>query len=322
MATYRQFLAAMAKPGAKPKRITWLCGSPVLQHEAEKRITAGRVIWRASGADPPHVIWDLASWVPSDDNTHVLVIRSAQRIRNFAPLEAIAAARVPNFRLVFCADEDGYHLTDARGKVKTSSTGSKLLQPGPAVVQAASSGQIVRCILATEADQLAWVQGKVPGLAQTVAWRIVTHSGGDLSQMASLCEFVSLWPAQERSEALVRYLAPPTEAEAFTDLLLTGHKSAAFAAMPGEDALGAVVSRLGSALDWLDQLHSASLQQMTLRECVQAGVPQVIAAKFRQAAKAYPPSRTLACRQLLAKADDAFQRGVRQGLGEALAALW
>ena len=191
------------------------------------------------------------------------------------------------------------------------------------LVSALSSGQLVRCVLSAQGDQIAWVQSQLPGLAATVAWRIIDLTGADLALAASVCAQLALWPPGERTEAAVAALTVREPSQAFTEALVLGSKDQALLAIPGEAETGMVLGQLGSLLDYLAQLYSASLQQLGMRDTVtRLGVPQVVAARYRATATGYSPDRVLSCRQLLAEADSAWRSGVREGVAEVVCALW
>jgi len=327
VAAYAQFLKAVAKPGAVPKRITWLCGDPVLAREAVTRIrelvaprsyhpvTAGRHI-------PDSDIWDVCAQLPGpDQEPRLVVVRSAQKLRDFTVLGEIASEGAGSW-LVLVSDEPGFYKLGRYGKAATDNMGSKSMLPGPAAVRRLSAGQIVQCSLTSQDALVAWVQLQLPGLPQTVAWRAVERCGEDLAELASLCRFLALWPPQARTEALVSALVVPAEAQEFVDSLVTGRKAAAMARIPESEELGGVLGLLGSLLDPLTGLYSASLQQLTLRECVQGGIPQIWASKYRAAGRHYDPARVLACRKLLAEADSAWRSGAGDGVAEVVCALW
>jgi len=324
MASYLQWRKAA------PRRITWLCGNPVLAAEAVQRIRdlapAGH-FWQSltAGEAPDRDVWDAAAQLAAPGENRLVLVRSAQRLRSAEPLREIASTGRDGAGswLVLWSDEDGYYQRDAKTrKTATDNMGRKILQPGPAAVQAASCGQLVRCALSSEADQIAWVQEKLPGLSPGVAWRVIARSGGNLAAASSLREFLSLWPPEARTEALVGGLAVQDSQDEFTELLVTGRKDAAMRVIPPPDDLGGVLGMLGSLLDNLARLHDASLQQFSVRDCVKEGIPQVVAVKYRVAAKDYPPDRILSCRMLLARADSAWRGGAREGVAEVVAALW
>jgi hypothetical protein len=325
LATFAQWSKALGKDGAQPRRITWLYGSAVLREEAISRIRdvipPGSYTAVTAGTVPLQAVWDACLQLPAPGEDRLVVVRSAQQVKSWAPLAALVAARdTAGLWLVFSADEDDCYQRKA-GKVAIAD-GKKALLPGPAAVSALSSGQLVRCALSSQASQIAWVQSRIPGLPATVAWRIIDRTGADMALAASVCAQLAFWEPAGRTEQAVCALVPQEPAEEFAEAVVKDEKAAAVLAVPAGDEVGSVLGQLGYLLDHLATLYSASLQQLSLRDTVKLGVPQVVAVRYRKMASRYPPQRILACRALLADADAAWRSGVREGVPEVVAALW
>ncbi len=323
MATFTQWCRSVSRPGAQPRRVTWLYGSAVLREEAIQRIflavhCGGAAL--TAGGIPERAVWDACLQLPPPGEDRLVMVRSAQRLRDFAPLAALGSARdAAGLWLVFSSDDDDCYQRKA-GKIVQD--GKKVLLPGPAAVSALSCGQLVRCALSSQEDQIAWIQSQLPGLAPTVAWRVLDRVGGDLALAASVCAQLALWPAAGRTEQAVAALVPQEPAGEFTEAVVHDRKAQAMAARPPEEETGRAIGQLGSLLDYLALLYSASLQQLGMRDTVKLGVPQVVAVKYRRIASRYPPARVLSCRMLLAEADAAWRSGAGEGVAEVVAALW
>jgi hypothetical protein len=326
LASFMQWSRAMAKEGAQPRRVTWLHGAVVLREEAIARIRTlvpGMHVAVTAGGAPEFRVWDSCLQLPHPGEHRIVVVRAAQRLSTWDVLASALSGGVRDTAglwLVFSSDEqDCYQRKD--GKVVTSGT-TKVLHPGPAAVSALASGQLVRCALSSHEDQIAWVQSRLPGLPATVAWRIIERTGADLAQAASVCAHLRFWGPGERTEQAVRALTPQEPAQEFAEALAAGRKDTAMRAIPASTSTGAALAQLGHLLDHLAVLYSASLQQLSVRDTVKLGVPQVVAVKYRKAAMDYPPGRVLSCRALLAEADAAWRSGAGDGVAEAVAALW
>ena len=325
MATYAQWCRALAREGAQPRRVSWLHGSAVLREEAIRLIRAAVPATYQSvtaGVVAEQEVWDACLQLPPPGEARLVVARSAQKLRYWDSLAALGTARdSAGLWLVFSSGDADCYQRKA-GKVVTQE-GKKQLQPGPAAVSALSCGQLVRCTLSSQEDQIAWVQSKLPGLPATVAWRIIDLTGADLALAASVCAQLALWPPGERTEQAVAALTVREPSQAFAEALVLGARDQALLAIPGEAEMGMTLGQLGGLLDHLAALYSASLQQLGMRDTVtKLGVPQVVAARYRKIAREYPPARVLSCRTLLAEADSAWRSGAREGVAEVVAALW
>jgi len=329
VASYSQWLKAAARPGAQPKRITWLCGHPVLAREA---VTLARELIQpvsyhpvTAGKHSEAFAWDACTQFPMPAQApRMVTVWSAQKLRDFTTLEEIASAgrEAAGIWIMLVSDEPSLYKPGRFGKAATDNMGAKIMLPGPAAVKKLAAGQVVQCSLTSQESLTSWVQSRLPGLPSVVAWRAVERCGADLAEISSLCQFLALWPPQARTEALVEALTVQAEAAEFVDSLVCGHKAAAMSRIPAPEELGGVLGMLNTLLDPLVELYSASRQQLTLAECVRAGIPQIWASKYRAAGKNYDPARVLSCRRLLAEADAARISGAEDGVAEVVCALW
>lgn len=323
MATYLQW--AKALEAGRLKRLTWACGDPRLVHEATALAQAAsglRIARVPAGQVPESEVWDRCLQLPSLPGAgQLVVVRSAQRLRQWQVLEEIAAQGAEGQHLLFLSDDTDYYKRDAvTGRVATSNLGAKIMLPGPAIVNGCSQGQVVKCVLAKDEDRIAWLRRREPSLTANVAWMVLARTGHDLSLAASAAAQVALWPPEEHMEALVHALVPAEPGEEFADLLARGRKPQALLAAPQGEEVGKAIGWLGSILDSLAELYAA--QQPGASDPQARGVPRFLAARYKAAAREYPPSRVRGCRMLLASCDDAYRRGAREALAETLAALW
>jgi hypothetical protein len=316
----------MALEGATPRRVTWLHGDAVLREEAiaqARSLIPGAARAVTAGSAPEPDVWDICLQLPHPGESRLVVVRSAQQLKSWDVLTTALSGPprdAAGLWLVFSSDDpDCYQRKN--GRIVTEGT-RKVLQVAPGAVSALSSGQLVKCALSSEADQIAWVQSRVPGLPATVAWRVIERTGADLALAAAVCAHLGFWAPSERTEQAVRALVPQEPAVEFAEALAQDRKADAMRAVPLSPATGSALAQLGYLLDHLAALYSASLQQLNMRDTVKLGVPQVVAVKYRKAARGYPPDRVLSCRALLAEADTAWRSGAGDGVAEAVAALW
>lgn len=185
-----------------------------------------------------------------------------------------------------------------------------------------SRAQVVRCVPPSrEEDLVALVASWWPGCGEGTAASVLERCGG-------------LEAAREACDKAVRAAIPPAMHEVvcrpaagagYADLLTAGDRpgavSAAVLVPPGE-VLG-VVRLLAWRLSLLGRLNGAlrdglNPQQQVLR----LKADPFTLRKLRPMAREYHTGREMSCREVLAMAEEAAQRGACVGVLEAVAVLW
>lgn len=316
MATYAQW----ARSKAAPRRLTWVCGpEAVLREEvvtALRDAVVGTRLSLSASVTPEREVWDACAVTPLPGMARLVVVRDAERLGSWDTLASLAAGgrELAGLYLVLVSAEPDYTRRKPDSK-------DKELLPGPAVIQAASRGQIIKCVLGPD-DRLDWVAARLPQRSLLLAEYILSRVDGDLAAAAAVCSKLALLGGSP-GKAMVAALCAAQSRTPFEDSLICGDTAAALRAAPAPGELGKVIGLLASRLDVLTTLFNAHQQELGTRDIVtRFGVPQLLVAKYRQAARNYPPARVQRCHALLAELDASFRSGVRAGIPEALVALW
>lgn len=317
MATYAQW--ARTRP---VRRLTYVCGTErVLAEEVVALAVAAAddYVPLIAGDDPEEAVWDAASQLPPDpDVVRLVLVRSAQRLRNWDQFPAIAGARAElgNVRLFFCSDEDDF--------AYVREDEERQLAPHLALIRDSRQGLLVRCGTPSSEALLDWASEQLGGAGKVLADHLLTRTGSDLRAVADVAGKLVLsgiTPTRERIDLLAEQAPGAT----FADSLMLERKPAALLALDQltEGEAGGVIALLDSRVSTLAVLHDAYVRRMDARDiAVKLGVGQFLQRAFREVAPAWTPARVTDHRSLLAVADDAWRSGAGEGILEMVCALW
>lgn len=316
MGSYAQFHATSSR--GVVRRFTWVCGSEsVLAQEVvdtiRRLIQPMTVMTFEMGLDSETWMWDACSSAPL--GSRLVIVRQAESAKDWSILPHLieAGRQLGDSWIVFVSAMSDYPKRE---------DGS--LQDHIAQLRDTSSGQLVRCSKPSEPDQLAWVSRLLPGAGKVIASYILARAGGDLQAVRDLCAKAALF-GPEPSEALVDALLTEQAAEDFADSLTHLRRVHALSCAGGmtERDMAMAFGLLESRLSLMSVLAPAVRQQMTEHDMRgRLSISTVLIKRFKQVAPKYDDSRIHRCRQLLVLAESAWREGAREGVAEALVALW
>ncbi len=312
MGTYQQWRAAADK--GEVRRVTFVCGDvPVLVNEVVDTVTAlvdagvldKVTVW--AGETPAAEVWDIAAQYPlTPEAPRLVCVRDAHLLKDWSPLAGwVAGARfLPGVHLLFVSASA--ELPSVRGK------------PAPhiAALQGRRQAHLVRCAQLKAEDAIAWVRRRAR-VDQDVAHHLLRRVAGNLGAAAQVCAKVALFDGQP-SRSTVDALCAEAGDE-FVEELLSGRKRQALRAVADAEP-GAAIGLLVHRVDLLGALWRASRAGQSAREIT--GHPPFLVHRFLPHAKHYDPQRCVYARRVLAVVDGAYRNGARDGVLEALVALW
>jgi hypothetical protein len=299
-----------------------VCGPErVLAAEVEDaaRSAADEVIIMHAGEDAENDIWAQASQIPGDqDQMHLLLVRSAQKLRHWDQFAGIIAARhdLSSTRLFFASDDDDFPYA--------VSGADRVLAPAVAMIRDSRMGLLVRCAMPGTDALVEWADVRLGSPGKLLADYVLTRTGGSLRAVADVGEKLErsgLAATRER----IGLLADTAPGSTFADALMLGDKPQAFeaAALLTHGEIGGTIALLDARLDMLTALHEALARKLDAREIsMRCGVGQFLQRAFRDVAPSYTPARVAACRGILAVADDQWHSGEAEGIPEVICALW
>jgi len=267
-----------------------------------------------AGSDAETAIWAAVHQYRITNQTGLIVVRQAQKLRRWQTLIDWAGKlrAMPGQYLLFVAGEPDFpYVGDAkRGTLK------------PHVELIKNKGRIVRCAMPNETDAVAWVRRRAPLLDERTATYLLTRAGGSLVTAGNVAAKLALFTNVTVTQATIDLLIDEHPGQSFVDALLHDDKPAAMCIAGGVDRSerGRIIALLDSRLDLLGQLWNTVRAGQGLRDVV--GVNPFLARLYLPIAKHYNPQRCAYLRRLLAVVDDAHRSGADEGVMEALVALF
>jgi hypothetical protein len=265
--------------------------------------------------DRDQAIWDALTTVPFDPaDPRLVVVREAERIRDWAPLEHMLAAyrQLPRCTALFV---DGGE-QPGRGENPPADTlqGRLLRRSGAAV--------LVKTSVPGDEELEEWAAALLPEAARGLAAEVLRVTGGDVRAARDLCARLSVLPP-DLERRTVSWLAGEPVFD-FASAVIAGNRKAAFSAAPllTSDQLGYAIGTLAGWLDDLAVLAPAAARNATLREIGALGVSQYSALRLLPVVSRYNPAAIHRDRSVLLVAAEAWQSGQRDGVPEVIAALW
>jgi hypothetical protein len=311
VATYLQW--ARSRP---VRRVTWVCGPEVvLAREVVAAHRAGanpdQCVTLFAGDTPEREIWDLLLSAPPGGGRRVVVYGAEE-------LKGISAVAV-------LAEEDS--LATAFVVLVSSAADFEreggALAPHLAALQSAKSAQLVRCCAPSKLDdRIALVSSWWPGAARGLAHDVLIRSG-NLERAWHACAQARM--AGLKPEArMVAVVCPGEPAGDLADLLMAGNRRAAAAAVrDGAGEAGLLIGLLASRLAVAEQVADGMRGGLPAREAAsRARIDRFVASRVLPYVASYDMARVRYCRRLLAGLESAWKSGARDGVIEALVALW
>lgn len=307
MATFSQWL----KHG-KLTRVAWVCGpEPVLAQSVLSGYARGLPAVRPLAMWNHPGVWDSLLTVPA--GPQVVVVREAESLRDLALLPHLLGDEFDASYVIFISAEDDFRRD-----------GKQLIEP-LAALRDSKHGQLIRCCApAAEEAAADIVASWWPGAGRNVAGALLAACGGSLSAAyAAAAKAVAAGVAPDIR--VVPAVCTHSPAGSYADLLLAGKRrdavSAAQEVSPGE--AGGVIALLASRLALLPLVREAQQRREAPQETVRRlHADAWVLRQLRQYAGDYDPARVARCRELLAMAETAWRSGSRDGVLEAVAALW
>lgn len=316
MGTFKQWLGA----GCPVRRVTYVCGpEPVLAEEVVAAVRADfggedRTVLVA-GDDHEADIWSACAQYPMDaDAGRLVIVRDAARLKRWDDVPDLLETGTS--RLLFVSAEDDY--------ARKSGSGKRELLPHLAPFRDSRHAQLIKCVAPGAEDLTGWVQRIWPGCGITAAFHLLTRAGGEVAMVRDVAAKAAAARLEPTERTIDGLLAAQPGAE-FIDCLLARRRPDALraAARLSEPAVLGVLARLDGVLDTLARLQEAMARRLDGRDiAVKYRVPAFVARKYREIAPQYGPAEAQRCRSVLVIADDTWRSGVRDGVLEALVAVW
>jgi hypothetical protein len=266
-----------------------------------------RPVWCGTGR-----VWD--DLLTSPASPQLVVVRGAERLNDLSPLPLLTTDTFDGSYVVFVSSEDDFR----KGE-------DKKLDPVLAHLRDSKHGQMVRCCApASEEDAAAIVASWWPGCGRNVAAALLAACGGSLGQA---------WHAADKAVRAgivpdvraIPMISTRNEFSGYADLLLAGDRRKAMEAAQhiGPDEAGGVIALMASRLSLLPLLRDAAQRRESPQDTVRRlRADAWVLRQLRPHAGDYGPERVARCREVLALAETAWKSGSRDGILEAVAALW
>jgi hypothetical protein len=311
MGNYSQWRTSQDK--GEVRRVIYLCGSEHLLKQEVVAVTLNKIApgpldYVAISAREVHTndIVAAAMQYPLDPGAPRLVyVRDAEKLRYWGWL----GGWFDNARRMA-----GTHLLFHSNEADPPSTKDGLAEHIE-LIRSRRHGQVVRCGPLNPTDAIAWVRRRGK-LDAELAIRLLTRVGFDLNAAADACDKLTFLPGPH---AWATIAALSANEDDFIDALLGEDKPTAARAV--HDCTAATITQLINRVDLLADLWKAVRSGAVSARDIKGHPPQLVARYLHLAAK-YHPDRCTHARQVLAVTEDAYRRGARDGVFEALVALW
>jgi hypothetical protein len=301
------------------RRLTWVCGTEIVLINEVIEHTRGLVddaAWFTAGDDSERDIWAAAFQPLLGTATRLVMVSRAGHLRRWDMLErwlAAAPRELPGMWLLLADDRPDFPRQD--GKLAVPAT----------YIRDSRLGQLVKCSPLADEDLIEWARVQIPAASRAAVVHLADRTGGDLTAIASLAAKARRAGATSLRPEHIDMLCAEQAGDEFAGELLAQRKSKALLAAsqmhPSE--LGRAIALLVSRLDTVVTLRAAKAADASRRDMtVKYGVPAFLAARLLPLTASYPPAVARRRREALALADSEFRRGAREGLAEALTALW
>lgn len=279
-------------------------------------------------------VWDALNQYPSTDGAKKLVlVRDAERIRNWKPLEPWFMSRqIPNVYALFvsalhdfpckCKHAANRHRRKDGDRACRECSCQAYEQP-EWLARIVKTGRTVKCGPLNEDDFITYLQG-LGNISRVVGHYLYERVSGDLA-LASNCMRKARFYTREVSEVVVDRLTQPSPAESFVDELVMMRKARAADAIWAipEDDYRRIIGLLDHDVEVLARLHRLQTRRLNPWEIEKESKEhRMTVQRLLPAARHYDPVRVRNCINTLAFVDSALGRGAREGVLEALVAIW
>ncbi len=316
MATYLQWSRSrLVRP------VTWACGPEwALAYEVEQQarhelatLPILHTLWVDSANEPR--TWDYLLESPPAGG-RLVIVRDAQNLAMTDRMAILLENRARFSYVLFISGEDDFARIESGGK--------KVLAPHLAVIKDSKDGQLIRCCKPSrDEDVLRLVASWWPGAGLNFASALLARCGGQLGAVYTACQTArgAALPPEERWLEMACQSVPQTK---YADELLAGHRGAALeeAARLSDAEAASVLKLLGTRLAAMVTYNALRARDMDAEQIARHGIARWQQSQLAPYAARYAPPKVLYCRKLLAMAEDAFRSGIRDGLLQAVAALW
>lgn len=274
-----------------------------------------------AGDDPERDIWNDLDRHAIDQGFRLVVIRNAETLTNWDRWLSWVKRRTENPKtyVVFISNEE---------KVPTVVSGKRGEKPtaAPHVAVFSRRGHVVECkpfTQSTAKHALSWVQSKVP-LRDSVAGHLLNRANGDLRLARDMCRKLSVL-GDDITIQMVNALLDERPRETFPDALMARRKREALLAlerMP-ESEYSRALGMLDASLDLAGLVYDMTSAHASPGEIARSAGPRAfLVPGILPIAKHYDTRRRIDLRRILAGADEALRGGAREGVMEAVVALW
>lgn len=321
MATYLQWnRSRLVRP------VTWACGPEwALAHEVELQarhdlatLPILHSIWAEAATEPR--TWDYLLETPPAGG-RLVIVHDAQNLAMTDRMAILLDSRARFSYVLFISDEEDFARIESGGK--------KVLAPHLAAIKDSKDGQLIRCCKPSRDEDVlrliaSWwpdEDGRPAGL--NFASALLARCGGQLGAVYVACQTAkgAAFPPEEQWLDMACQSVPQAK---YADELLAGHRKVALeeAAQLSDAEAASVLKLLGSRLSAMVTYNALRARDMDPEQIARHGIARWQQSQLAPYAARYAPSKVIYCRKLLAMAEDAFRSGVRDGLLQAVAALW
>lgn len=321
MATYLQWnRSRLVRP------VTWACGPEwALAHEVERQarhdlatLPILHSFW-ADAANEPR-IWDYLLETPPAGG-RLVIVRTAQNLAMADRMGLLLETHAQFSYVLFISEEEDFARVEVGGK--------RTLAPHLAAIQASKDGQLIRCCKPSRDEDVLklvaswWPDESKKPAGLNFAAALLARCGGQLGAVYVACQTAkgAALPPEEQWLEVACQSVPQAK---YADELLAGHRQAALeeAAHLSDAEAASVLKLLGTRLTALVTYNALRARDMDAEQIARHGVARWQQHQLAPYAVRYAPPKVIYCRKLLAMAEDAFRSGVRDGLLQAVAALW
>lgn len=303
------------------RKVTWACGPEwALQQEIEDHFCealaglANRHTLWVSALNEPQT-WDYLLTTPPAGG-QLWIVHDAQDMR-MAPdrMDVLLETLADLSYVLFISEETEF---------TRQADNPQMLAPHLAAIRDSKDGQLVRCNQPSkEDDLLKLVASWWPGAGLNFAAVLFARCAEQLGIVYTVCRTAQA-AALEPDERGLDMACQSVPQAKYADEVLAGHRAIALeqAAQLSDAEAASVLKLLGLKLASLSAYNALKARGMDAEQIARRGVDRWHQQQLAPYAGAYPASRAVYCRRLLAMAEDAFRSGVRDGLLESVATLW
>lgn len=331
MSTFSQWRKSLEK-NPDPRQITWLCGNErILVDDVVEHIKArlSPEPWNykpmVAGEDSERLIWTEADQYPMGATPRLLIIRNAEKLKDWEKFESWIKARThnPNTYLILVSNEERIPRTELTPEERRRGGKAEVL---PHIAAIGTKGHVIECrpyTNATAKHAIVWVQNKVR-MREGIAAHLLNRANGDLRIVRDVCTKLAVFP-DEITLSTINGMMMERPRDNFSDALLALDKRTALLALRDLQTAdySMTLGYLDARLDLAGTIHDMQVEHRPQTEIVKAvGSQGFLVKDIIGIAKHYDAKRRLTIRKMLALADEALRSGNTDGVLEAVVAFW